>query len=109
MPWTASKNPAVQRKWRTRVDAWRRSGKTGARFCRSLDYSATSLRFWSDWFDGFSPQLPALVEVRLPEVAPAPVGDPTMWVSLSGGRQVGVCPGFTPSALAQLVITLERL
>ena len=52
MPWTPSKNPAIQAQWQQRLTEWRVAGQSIQAFAADRDYSAASLRV----FLGTEPQ-----------------------------------------------------
>ena len=104
MAWKASKNPSVQARWRSRVEALEASGDSAAGFARRRGFSAESLRRWRKWFQ---PQFPALVEVVVADPA-VEVVSRHMVVELLNGRRVHLEPGFDDRAVTQLVCLLER-
>jgi hypothetical protein len=106
MPWTASQNPATQRKWRDRVADFEASGLSLSAFCDRAGVGRESLRRWQRWHARHPLQLPALVEVRRsPNRSSEP--DSEMVIELASGRRLRLRPGFDEVAVARLVAVLE--
>jgi hypothetical protein len=109
MPWSASRDPVVQQQWRERVERFEASGLSAKAFCAREGFGVESLRRWRRWLGRQAAEVPALVEVRVREVAPPPPPRDAMVVELAQGRRLVLEPGFDPGAVARLVATLERL
>ena len=109
MPWSASRDPVVQQQWRDRVARFEASGQSAKAFCAQEGFGVESLRRWRRWLGRQAVAVPALVEVRVREVAPPPPPRDAMVVELAQGRRLHLEPGFDAVAVARLVATLERL
>ena len=109
MPWSASRDPAIQQQWRDRVARFEASGQSAKAFCAQAGFGVESLRRWRRWLARQAATAPALVEVRVREVAPPPPPRDAMVVELARGRRLHLEPGFKALDIARLVDILDRL
>ena len=108
MGWRASRDPSVQARWRGRVATQQTSGLSVVAFATQHSFSAESLRRWRRWFEAqrqADVQVPALIEVRIEDPAPAPRRD-SMVLELPSGHCIHLQPGFDTSAVARLISIL---
>lgn len=89
------------------LEAWRRSGQSGAAFARRHGLSVRRLLRWRDRLQP-SPA-PVFHPVRVVQ-AGEPIGTPgraALELELCGGRRIRVAAGFDPELLEALVRTVE--
>ena len=89
------------------VEAWRRSGQSGAAFARQHGLSVARLLRWRDRLKRSA--APVFHPVRVVEgvrAIAAPVPE-ALELELRGGRRIRVAAGFDPELLEQLVRTVE--
>jgi hypothetical protein len=91
--------------WRSRVEAWRSSGRTAHEFAEAQGFTASALRYWSSRLSDAAKANP-VVQVLPPEV-PRAAPLPDVIVEVSGAR-IRVERGFDPDVLAAVVRTLGR-
>jgi len=89
------------------LEAWRRSGESGAAFARRHGLSVRRLLRWRDRLK--APTAPVFHPVRIIERAAsaASAGVATLELELRGGRRIRVHSGFDPELLARLARTIE--
>ena len=89
------------------VEAWRRSGQSGAAFARAQGLSRARLMRWRDRLKRST--APVFHPVRVVERAEptAIAGTAPLELELRGGRRIRVQAGFDPELLEELVRTVE--
>jgi len=89
------------------VEAWRRSGQSGAAFARAHGLSCARLMRWRDRLK--RSMAPVFHPVRIVETERPVVGgvSASLELELQGGRRIRVQAGFDPELLERLVRTVE--
>ena len=89
------------------VEAWRRSGQSGAAFARAHGLSCARLMRWRDRLKPST--APVFHPVRIVERERPVVGaeSASLELELRGGRRIRVQAGFDPELLERLVRTVE--
>ena len=104
--------------WREHILAWAESGLAQVEFCRDHGLSLDQFRRYRTRLTRRSPDpkatksppprpTPEFVELTVRNDTPTVESRPALEVRLSGGRCIGVHPGFDPTTLRTLLACLE--
>ncbi len=93
--------------WRRRVAEWRGSGLTAAEFCRSREFAASTLRWYSSRLGADTPTETAPVMIQVRRAAPVPPASAAAVVVEIGGAIVRVPEGANEATLAAVFAALR--
>lgn len=97
-----TRNPDLESHWRERVEAWRASGQSAARFAAEHDLSASSLLRWSSLLARRAPARTSAAPAFVPVVRAQPLAARELLIEV-GVARVRVAAGFDPELLASVV------